>query len=46
VLAFAYNQEVPVMDINIKRVLLHTFELPVDMSLFDLQELALSLVPS
>ena len=45
VLAFAYNQEVPVMDINIKRVLIHTFQLPHDTSLFELQELALSLVP-
>ena len=45
ILAFAYNQEVPVMDINIKRVLLHTFQLPLDTPLFELQELALSLVP-
>ncbi len=45
VLAFAYNQEVPVMDINIKRVLIHTFQLPHDTPLFELQELALSLVP-
>lgn len=45
VLAFGYNQEVPVMDINIKRVLIHTFKLPHDTPLFELQELALSLVP-
>jgi A/G-specific adenine glycosylase len=45
VLAFAYNQEVPVMDINIKRVLIHTFQLSHDTPLFELQELALSLVP-
>ena len=45
ILAFAYNQEVPVMDINIKRVLIHTFQLPHDTPLFELQELALSLVP-
>jgi A/G-specific adenine glycosylase len=45
VLAFAYNQEVPVMDINIKRVLIHTFQLSHDTTLFELQELALSLVP-
>ena len=45
ILAFAYNQEVAVIDINIKRVLIHSFELPVDMPQFELQELALSLVP-
>lgn len=45
ILAFAYNQEVPVMDINIKRVLIHTFQLPHETPLFELQELALSLVP-
>ncbi len=43
--AFWYNQEVPVMDINIKRVLLHSFELPIETPLFELQELALGLVP-
>ena len=33
------------MDINIKRVLLYSFQLPVDTPLYALQELALSLVP-
>ncbi len=46
ILSFAYNQEVPVMDINIKRVLLHSFQLPVDTPVYELQELALSLIPS
>ncbi len=46
ILSFAYNQEVPVMDINIKRVLLHSFQLPVDTLVYELQELALSLIPS
>lgn len=45
VLAFAYNYEVPVMDINIKRVLLHSFQLPLETPMWELQELALSLVP-
>lgn len=45
ILAFAYNFEVPVIDINIKRVLLHSFDLSIDMPLFELQSLALSLVP-
>lgn len=44
--AFAYNQEVVVLDINIKRVLLHSFQLPTDTPLWEIQELALSLVPS
>lgn len=44
--AFAYNQEVVVLDINIKRVLLHSFQLPIDTPLWEIQELALSLVPS
>lgn len=46
VLAFWYNQEVPVLDINIKRVLLHSFQLPPETSVFDIQTLALSLVPA
>lgn len=45
ILAFSYNFEVPVIDINIKRVLIHAFGLAENTSLFDLQILALSLVP-
>jgi A/G-specific adenine glycosylase len=45
ILAFAYNMEVSVLDINIKRVLIHSFDLPHDISNYDLQILALSLVP-
>lgn len=45
ILAFAYNYEVPVMDINIKRVLLYSFQLPPETPMRELQELALSLVP-
>ncbi len=45
ILAFSYNFEVPVIDINIKRVLIHAFGLAENISLFDLQVFALSLVP-
>lgn len=45
ILAFCYNFEVPVIDINIKRVLIHTFWLSESIPLFDLQAFALSLVP-
>lgn len=45
VLAFAYNFELPVIDINIKRVLIASFNLPENISLFDLQALDLSLIP-
>jgi A/G-specific adenine glycosylase len=36
---------VPVLDINIKRVLMHSFDLPKEISVFDLQTIALSMVP-
>lgn len=45
ILAFSYNFEVPVLDINIKRVIIHTFWLPENVWQFDLQSFALSLVP-
>lgn len=45
ILAFGYNQEVPVIDINIKRVLLHSFQLPEETTQYALKELALSLIP-
>ena len=44
--AFGYNQKIPVLDINIKRVLIHSFQLLVEIPLWELQELALSLVPA
>gem|GEM_PF-1171694 len=45
ILAFAYNYPVAVIDINIKRVLIHSFDLAPDISHFDLQTIALSLIP-
>lgn len=43
--AFAYNQEVPVVDINIKRVLIHTFQLDENISTKDLESIALQCIP-
>ena len=45
VLAFAFNKKVPVLDTNIRRVLIHAFSLNEEISVDDLKELALSLVP-
>ena len=45
VLAFAYNLSVPVIDINIRRVLIHEFSLPDSISLPELKELAGKLIP-
>jgi len=43
--AFAFNQEVPVVDINIKRVLIHTFGLEETLSSKELETIALQCVP-
>lgn len=43
--AFAFNQEVPVVDINIKRVLIHTFGLDENISTKELESIALQCVP-
>lgn len=43
--AFAFNQEVPVVDINIKRVLIHSFGLDENISVKDLETIALACVP-
>lgn len=43
--AFAFNQEVPVVDINIKRVLIHTFGLDETISSKELETIALQCVP-
>lgn len=45
VMSFAFNILVPVIDINIRRVLIHEFSLPESMSLPDLKDLAIKLVP-
>lgn len=45
VMAFAYNKEVPVMDTNIRRVLIHELTLKEDISKDALQNIALELVP-
>lgn len=44
--AFAYNQEVPVVDINIKRVLVHSFDLPIEISEKELALFAQKLIPA
>lgn len=45
ILAFAYNLEVPVLDINIKRVLIHSFDLDPKLSDKELRTIALACVP-
>ena len=45
VLAFAYNISVPVVDINIRRVLIHEFSLYDKITLPELKELAGKLIP-
>jgi len=43
--AFAFNKEIPVVDINIKRVLIHTFNLDENISPKELEDIALRCVP-
>jgi A/G-specific adenine glycosylase len=43
--AFAFNKEVPVVDINIKRVLIHTFKLDANISSKELETIALQCIP-
>ena len=45
VLAFAFNKEVPVLDTNIRRVLIHELGLKESMPLDKLKEIALAAVP-
>jgi A/G-specific adenine glycosylase len=43
--AFAFNQEVSVVDINIKRVLIHTFGLDENIGIKDLETIAVACIP-
>ncbi|NOZ43576.1 MAG: A/G-specific adenine glycosylase [bacterium] len=45
ILAFAYNEEVPVVDTNIRRVLIFLFDLEEDISLSDLESFAFRIIP-
>jgi len=45
ILAFAFNKAVPVLDTNIRRVLIHELKLNNDINTDALKEIALSLVP-
>lgn len=45
ILAFAYNQDVAVIDTNIRRILIHTFALDEKISLKDLKVIALEALP-
>lgn len=45
ILAFAFNKEVAVIDTNIRRVLIHELGLSEDISLKELEKIALDLVP-
>lgn len=44
-LAFAFNQEVAVVDTNIRRVLIHELRLKEDISIKDLEKIAFSAIP-
>lgn len=45
ILAFAYNQDVAVIDTNIRRILIHQFKLDEKISLKSLKEIALKVLP-
>jgi len=45
ILAFAYNEDVAVIDTNIRRILIHQFKLDEKTSLKDLKALALEILP-
>lgn len=45
ILAFAFNKTVPVIDTNIRRVLLHFFKLKENTSLGELEEFAIRITP-
>jgi A/G-specific adenine glycosylase len=45
VLAFAYNQDVAVIDTNIRRILIHQFDLDEKISLKELKTIALEVLP-
>lgn len=44
--AFAYNMEIPVVDINIKRVLIHSLGLAKDIGSKELETLAVACIPA
>ena len=45
ILSFAYNQDVAVIDTNIRRILIHQFQLDEKISLKDLKTIALEVLP-
>ena len=45
IMAFAWNKEVPVIDTNIRRVLIFLFKLPETISTKQLEEFAMSIIP-
>ena len=45
ILAFAYNKPAPVMDTNIRRVLIHELNLKEDINLEHLKQIALQVIP-
>lgn len=45
ILAFAYNKEVPVIDTNIRRVLIFLFKLSEKISMQELEKFALKIIP-
>lgn len=45
ILAFAHNQEVPVIDTNIRRVLIFLYKLPETISMQELEEFATTIIP-
>lgn len=45
ILAFAHNQEVPVIDTNIRRVLIFLYKLPETISMQELEDFATTIIP-
>ncbi len=45
ILAFAYNEDVAVIDTNIRRILIHQFQLEEKISLKELKQIALEILP-
>ncbi len=45
ILAFAHNQEVPVIDTNIRRVLIFLYTLPETISIQELEDFAMTIIP-
>lgn len=46
IMSFAWNKEIPVIDTNIRRVLIFLFKLSESISLKELEKFAINIIPS